>query len=268
MIRRIFSALGRVFRLAARSLGIVLERVEVVDRLVAEGEIAGRILQFVSENRVLRSEFRSQLGQDLLALVSRERDGAGFFVEFGACDGVTLSNTYVLEKEFGWTGILAEPARIWHSSLAENRSSHIDHRAVWIRSGEHLAFKQAQIAELSTFELFTDSDAHSLWRQSGESYEVETVSLQGLLAHYEAPRVIDFVSIDTEGSEFAILSSFDFDEYQLNVITVEHNGTEAREKISELLTSHGYVRVFGGVSRWDDWYFRPEAFQAGKLSLR
>ena len=67
---------------------------------------------------------------------------------------------------------------------------------------------------------------------------------------------IDFLSIDTEGSEYEILSHFDFDHWNLRTIAVEHNGTEARQKIFELLTHHGYRRKWPEVSLCDDWYFR------------
>ena len=53
----------------------------------------------------------SQMGQDLLAhLVCESR----FFVEFGACDGRKGSNILWLEKSNGWSGILAEPGKVWH----------------------------------------------------------------------------------------------------------------------------------------------------------
>ena len=72
------------------------------------------------------------------------------------------------------------------------------------------------------------------------------------------PDVIDYLSIDTEGSELEILQTFDFDAYKFRLITVEHAGEkEKREKICSLLESKGYNRWLPILSRWDDWYIGP-----------
>ena len=85
-------------------------------------------------------------------------------------------------------------------------------------------------------------------------YGVPTISLGDLLAEHNAPDQIDYLSVDTEGSEFYILSALDFSKYQFKVITVEHNYTDTREKVYELLTKNGYIRILEGFSQWDDWY--------------
>jgi hypothetical protein len=53
---------------------------------------------------------KSQLGQDIFALFTSNFKTGGTFLEIGAADGITLSNSYILEKYFGWTGVLCEPA--------------------------------------------------------------------------------------------------------------------------------------------------------------
>ncbi|MBT8545252.1 FkbM family methyltransferase [Polynucleobacter paneuropaeus] len=85
---------------------------------------------------------------------------------------------------------------------------------------------------------------------------MKTISLADLLIKHNAPKVIDYLSIDTEGSEYEILSHFDFESHQINIITIEHNYTEMREKIYNLLVSKGYKRKYLGLSKWDDWYVR------------
>lgn len=60
---------------------------------------------------------KAQLRQDLFVLNHLDFKRNGFFVEFGATNGVNLSNSFLLERQFGWNGILAEPARIWHEQL-------------------------------------------------------------------------------------------------------------------------------------------------------
>src|SRR5262245_58006723 len=72
------------------------------------------------------SSSRSQLMQDLFALSVVGEKRKGYFVEFGAADGVALSNSYMLETTFGWTGIVAEPSTTFAPRLAANRHCVVD----------------------------------------------------------------------------------------------------------------------------------------------
>jgi FkbM family methyltransferase len=197
---------------------------------------------------------RSQIRQDLFVLSTLNFKRNGYFVEFGATNGLDLSNSYLLEAEFGWSGILAEPARCWHEALRMHRTAAIDTRCVWSETGVLLNFNEVSSAELSTIDDFSSIDIHSGTRKRGQHYKVETVSLNDLLGAHNAPAEIDYLSIDTEGSEFEILGRLDFDRYRFRVITCEHNHTPAREKIHTLLAAHGYRRTLENISRFDDWY--------------
>ena len=199
-------------------------------------------------------ESTAQLNQDLFVLSETNFKKGGFFVEFGATNGKSLSNTFLLEKKFGWNGILAEPAKVWHKELKYNRNSIIDKRCVWTKTGEYITFNEAEEAQLATIDIFSDSDLHSDRRKSGKRYEVETISLNDLLLQHHAPFEIDYLSIDTEGSELEILRSFNFNDHRISVITCEHNNTPAREEIYKLLIAHGYQRKYENISQFDDWY--------------
>jgi FkbM family methyltransferase len=197
---------------------------------------------------------KAQLFQDLFVQFELGQKHGGFFVEFGATNGIDLSNTYALEKCHAWNGILAEPAACWHEALRRNRNCRLDFRCVWDRDNEQLQFNQVADAELSTVNSFSASDLHAKTRREGSVYTVGTVSLNSLLAENNAPKQIDYLSVDTEGSELKILSAFDFRNYKISVITVEHNYTKDREEIYSLLRSNGFIRRFEIFSQWDDWY--------------
>ena len=206
----------------------------------------------------LLDKSQAQLKQDLFVLSELDFKRNGYFVEFGASNGFDLSNSYLLEKDFGWNGILAEPAKRFHAELEKNRSCHIETDCVWRDSNSVLNFNEVDNAVLSTISAFNDSDYHRSSRKEGTTYDVHTISLIDLLIKYNAPRTIDYLSIDTEGSEYEILRNFDFDLYQFNVITCEHNFTSRREEILKLLTDRGYLRKFVGLSDFVDWYTRPQ----------
>lgn len=200
---------------------------------------------------------RSQLRQDLFVLSETGYKREGYFVEFGATNGINISNTYLIESEFSWTGILAEPARVWEEQLKANRpNASIETRCVWKESNSILVFNGTDEKELSTIDSFSDQDGHGNARRAGKKYEVQTISLNDLLVKHQAPRYIDYLSIDTEGSEYEILNAFDFSKFSIGIITVEHNYTSQRELIFALLTGHGYKRKYENISAYDDWYVK------------
>jgi FkbM family methyltransferase len=220
-----------------------------------------RFLAYVFLNR---HESRSQILQDLWVRYELGEKREGFFVEFGASNGVVNSNTWLLEKKYGWKGILAEPNPVWHSMLTANRDSAIDHRCVDSSTGKIVAFltTDASDPELSSIAEFAGGDHFAEVRARGTAIQVETVSLRDLLIEHKAPVEVDYLSIDTEGSEYAILSQFDFSRHVVNLISVEQNRhTEA--KIEALLTEQGFDRVFKEFSQWDGWYARAERRRQG-----
>ncbi len=201
---------------------------------------------------------KAQIFQDLFVLFQTKEKRSGFFVEFGAGNGIDLSNTHLLEKQFGWSGILAEPAESWHEALRNARGCAVDVRCVWNTSGERVDFNEVDQPEFSTIAQYSDTDVYSKVRENGRRYLVETVTLADLLAQHNAPRRIDYLSVDTEGSELAILQAFDFRRYDVRLITVEHNHRPERDDIHRLLQANGFVRKFEGASLVDDWYVKPD----------
>ena len=195
---------------------------------------------------------KSQIYQDIFVLYKLNWKRNGFFVEFGSTNGFDLSNSYLLEKDFGWKGILCEPASVWKEDLKKNRNSILDFRCVWKTSGKTVDLIVPSKPEFSKISILKTPKSLNV----AQSEKVETVSLIDLLNTYNAPKNIDYLSIDTEGSEYEILEAFDFSKYRISIITCEHNFSKKREKIFKLLNKNGYQRVFQGLSRWDDWYIK------------
>ena len=217
-------------------------------------DVAAQFAAFCGAN-LMRS--RAQLFQDLFVVLFLRGKRNGFFVEFGATNGTDLSNTLLLEREFQWNGILAEPARCWHLALKTSRRAAIDTRCIWSETGATLEFKETELQDLSTLSSLVDRDFNRGGRLKGTFYAVETISLNDLLKVHNSPREIDYLSIDTEGSELAILQAFDFSPYDIKIITVEHNFCEPdRQEINLLLTGRGFVRLFEPFSKFDDWYIK------------
>jgi FkbM family methyltransferase len=194
----------------------------------------------------------AQRFQDLWALWECGFPTSGYFVEFGAQDGGHGSNTYLLEQ-LGWRGVVAEPHPDFGEDLRRTRRCAISTKCVYDRSGEVVRFRAVKgRPALSTIEGFGDDLRRDL-RRDYVVHDVETISLNDLLTEASAPRSIDFLSIDTEGSEMRILQAFDFSRHEIACVCVEHNFHQ-REDLRALLTEHGFRRKWPRLSGHDDWY--------------
>ena len=218
------------------------------------------------KNELYLKYSKSQFGQDYLVnLLTKNKNP--FFVEFGAVDGIQNSNTYYLEKVLKWKGILCEPSKKFSNELKKNRNCFIDLRCVYKSSNEKIYFTDVSNSMgangISKYLL-----KENTYRPILNQYRVNTVSLYDLLIHYNAPFYIDFLSIDTEGSEYDILKDFKFDKFSFGLILVEHaNDHLKRRSIYNLLKKNNYIRlkVDVKISKFDDWYASPSIFKEFKM---
>lgn len=205
----------------------------------------------------------SQLLQDVFCAVVLDEKERGFFVEVGVGSGRSISNTYMLEKHYAWDGLLCEPNRSSHDSIAACRSALLERRAAASTSGMRLRFEE--VLNAGEFSRIAGTGDHKIDSGRTTEYEVETVSLTETLSNMAAPSEIDYLSLDTEGSEVDILRGLDLSRFKFKVMTIEHNFNSATQsQIGTILKPFGYRKVFPHISGFDAWYVhesvRPKNF--------
>ena len=207
----------------------------------------------LEELKALKDKSVSQLGQDLWVLEKTNYKRNGYFVEFGATDGVLLSNTWLLEKEFGWQGICAEPNPKFFAKLKDHRQCEVSEAYIGGKTGKQVEFILADAFGGSHEYANDDShaDKRAAYRAAEQVVSLIGIPLNDFLEQHKAPREIDYLSIDTEGSEFEILENFPFERWQIHLLTIEHNFTERRADIRALLDKKGYTCT---EREWDDWF--------------
>ena len=187
---------------------------------------------------------KAQLMQDLFVDYVLNKEN-GFFVEVGACDGLVHSNSYYLEKNKKWNGILCEPSEFWHEKLIINRPNcFIEKKPIFsdLKKKVNFSVKAGGRSHIDN----NDND--------NDKNLIDSITLNQLFLK-QGVDIIDYLSIDTEGSEFDILSALNFNKYRPTIITVEHNYKKInRKKIFNLLKNNNYSRYFKSISRFDDWY--------------
>jgi FkbM family methyltransferase len=208
----------------------------------------------------------SDRGQDrwIIDEVFPQKTG-GFFLELGAGDGFGQSNTYVLEKRYGWRGICVEPHPELFDALVNRykRTCRCAPYAIDCKRGS-----VELVLSGTTSGLVTDESDNSPSRRPqlidrararGQVKFVEAMPLEELLDKYCAPRVIDYFSLDVEGLETRILRDFPFNRYTFLALTIERPTPE----LNALLFGQGYQFVRNSL--YDTFYVHETLPNLGRI---
>lgn len=204
------------------------------------------------------ASYKSQYGQDkfLNEHVFKNKKN-GVFIDIGAHDGVTYSNTYYFEKELGWTGICIEPHPVVFSQLLKNRKARCYPVCIAKENGliefTKIEGPEKKIIGVSDHiemlsGITTKYDVRHSDRIENElaSYggkkEIITVPARTLTSVLEESKVttIDLLSIDVEGAELDVLLSIDFNRFKIQCILVENNYPDTFKEVKDLLLRTGY----------------------------
>lgn len=209
----------------------------------------------------LLSEFRrypyySQVGQDryLNEFVFKDKKD-GFFVEIGAHDGYTISNSYFFEDKRNWKGICVEPIPHEFKKLKEKRKCKCIRAAVSQKKGLVNYLVDNNFSMSSYIYRDNEEDREKIRRGDARLIKVPSLPMSEILKGIRRP--IDFISIDTEGSELDVLKSFDIKKYNIKAFVIE-NVTQ-QNHLKDYLIPLGYKFVIN-LGGYDEIFVREDVY--------
>ena len=184
----------------------------------------------------------AQVGQDIAVGDYFEWKTGGYFIDVGAWDGIDISNTYMFEKHLGWNGICIEPLPSAFSALEKNRASVCVKVAAYSVNDLEIEFVESgNISGIVQNYIASNVPAHLMYALHGNKIKVKTKTLADIMNEHKTPNFIEYLSIDTEGSELEILRGIDWIRYSFGYISVEHNSVEPRRsQMRQFLEERGY----------------------------
>lgn len=198
-----------------------------------------------------RGKSYSQFKQDLFVLFISKNWPQKTFMEIGVGDGIEISNTYLLESQNGWEGVLIEPNREFVDSIRKSRSARHIEAALTTRDIGEVEFftgKRGVFASL----LQTESVSEEA------SYRVKSIPVSKVFSDYKRDD-LSFLSLDIEGNEDEIIIELMKMDCKPFIIIVEHNYDLVKSyRIEQSLKENSYKLLLRSISEVDYWFVRSD----------
>lgn len=165
----------------------------------------------------------------------------GFFIELGANDGITQSNTAYFEKHKSWKGVLVEPSYNAYQKCKVNRPASACYNYACVSRD----CKMDEITGDFNGSLMSSIDGSRLMTQ--HLVTVKTTTLEKLLDIHK-PTEINLLSLDVEGYELNVLNGLNFEKYKPNFILIEIYNKDY-ESIVNMLEAQNYT-LLGNISNY------------------
>ena len=195
----------------------------------------------------------SQARQDELIfnLLSGKRNG--YFVDIAANDAVKLSNTYSLETHFDWGGICIEANPSYWPALTYRKCHVVGAVVANDREEVHFTFTRGVYGGI----VGDRFDNKQNPKKTAPKEPRLTVTLLETLKRFDAPKVIDYMSLDVEGAEDLVLQSSVLEDYEFHLMTIERPS----EKLKSLLATKGY-KVLKKLTGFGETLFVKRSFES------
>jgi len=195
--------------------------------------------------------FRSQWGQDRWLeenIFKGQRNG--IFVEVGVLDGLSDSNTAFFEFERDWTGLLVEANPQFIRAIQNNRPNSIVKPVAAYNKFGSVSFKVVEGTPGWSGIENEFNDFHHVRVKRGLSHYVSVPCAP--LAHImDGMYHVDYLSVDVEGAEEAIVRDFPFKDFDIRIIGIENN-VQTDRVVERILTNNGYKLIHR--IEYDDFY--------------
>lgn len=200
----------------------------------------------------------AQFGEDRLIQNYFENDYKGVCIDIGAVDGIEMSNTYHFEKN-GWFCICAEANPDMYDKLKMNRLE-AHHCAVGSEDKLEVEFNVVNMTLQNGNETAVSSvtidqrllQQHAHLNPQIKKINVPMKTLDTILLKYPHVDHIDFISIDTEGTELEVLKGLDINKWKPRMFIIENNYNDP--EIENYLKGFGYTKNIRNVV--NDFYFK------------
>ena len=185
--------------------------------------------------------FFSQQGEDLLIFRNFINNVVkdGIFVELGACNGLTYSNTKFFENNLGFTGILIEPIKEMYDKLIRNRPKCICiNKAISLETDDVNMIVNGAVSGIkkSMTENFIKS-----WHKRSIERLVKTTTMSQIFQDNKI-EFVDFLSVDVEGGELDVLNTINWEDVPIYLICIELDGHNPikNEECRKILINNGF----------------------------
>jgi FkbM family methyltransferase len=207
--------------------------------------------------------WHSQYAQDISVFALLGGKTGGFFIDLASNEPLAKSNTRALERDRGWKGLCIEANPRYWEALRSIRSCHLVTVAVADTNGEVQFVDDdgfsgivSEKTDHKEMPMYTTKSMNTRHKKLAANFTVKTVPFADILEATNAPRCIDYMSLDVEGAETLVMHSFPFANHTVAVMTIER----PKPDLTKMLRSHGYMFLCGGGA--DEVWVHPSRIAA------
>jgi len=187
---------------------------------------------------------KSQQGEDAFLWQYFGDMCGGSYIELGALDGITFSNSHIFNRALNWSGVLIEASPTNAALLMGNRPNDTCINAAVCQMAGVVHYLEGG-AVGGIWEFMPDS-FRNYWHKGktmSDSIEVPCAPLSEIVRNHTDQEFFDFLSLDVEGGEFSVIQTINTLKFGMVLVEADEHNARKNSMVETFLTWRGYIRI-------------------------